>query len=139
MRGPGVPLCDSFAAAGSKRRLSTASAWYRAGSGCAAKRSLRSEAAASKRFNNIHTYDFTLATEYSTDGGQSWHDSAAFALPAGATVMTDPTMAWDDSGNVFLVGLVGNNLLQPYHIEFAAGTPIERVERAVYVRSTWRF
>ncbi len=25
------------------------------------------------------------------------------------TVMTDPTMAWDDSGNVFLVGLVGKN------------------------------
>jgi len=65
--------------------------------------------AASKKFNNIHTYDFTLAAEYSTDSGQTWHDSAAFALPAGATVMTDPTMAWDDSGNVFLVGLVGNN------------------------------
>jgi hypothetical protein len=65
--------------------------------------------AASKRFNDIHTYDFTLATEWSDDGGQSWHDSAAFALPGGATVMTDPTMAWDDSGNVFMVGLVGNN------------------------------
>jgi hypothetical protein len=33
--------------------------------------------AASKKFNNIQTYDFTLATEYSTDGGTSWHDSAA--------------------------------------------------------------
>ena len=65
--------------------------------------------AASKKFNNIHTYDFTLATQYSTDGGQSWQDSPAFALPTGATVMTDPTMAWDDAGNVFMVGLVGNN------------------------------
>ncbi len=64
---------------------------------------------ASKKFNNIQTYDFTLATAYSTDGGQSWHDSAAFALPSGATVMTDPTMAWDDSGNVFMVGLAGKN------------------------------
>ena len=64
--------------------------------------------AASKKFNNIQTYDFTLATEYSTDGGTSWHDSAALAMP-GFTVMTDPTMAWDDSGNVFLVGLAGNN------------------------------
>src|SRR5262249_43428850 len=63
---------------------------------------------ASKKFNNILTYDFTLATEYSTDGGTSWHDSAALAMP-GFTVMTDPTMAWDDSGNVFLVGLAGNN------------------------------
>ena len=65
--------------------------------------------AASKKFINYHTYDFTLATEYSTDGGQSWHNSSAFALPTGATVMTDPTMAWDDSGNVFMVGLVGDN------------------------------
>jgi hypothetical protein len=65
--------------------------------------------AASKKFNNIQTYDFTLATEYSTNGGQTWNDSAPFALPTGSTVMTDPTMAWDDSGNVFLVGLVGNN------------------------------
>src|SRR6516162_3513859 len=64
--------------------------------------------AASKKFNNIQTYDFTLATEYSTDGGTSWHDSAALAMP-GFTVMTDPTLAWDDSGNVFLVGLAGTN------------------------------
>jgi hypothetical protein len=64
--------------------------------------------AASKKFNNIQTYDFTLAAEYSTDGGTSWHDSAALAMP-GFTVMTDPTMAWDDAGNVFLVGLAGNN------------------------------
>jgi hypothetical protein len=63
---------------------------------------------ASKKFNNIHTYDFTLATQYSTDGGQSWHDSAAFSMP-NFTVMTDPTMAWDDAGNVFLVGLAGKN------------------------------
>jgi hypothetical protein len=63
---------------------------------------------ASKKFNNIQTYDFTLATEYSTDGGQTWHDSAALAMP-GFTVMTDPTLAWDDSGNVFLVGLAGTN------------------------------
>jgi hypothetical protein len=63
---------------------------------------------ASKKFHNILTYDFTLATEYSHDGGHTWMDSAALALPAGATVMTDPTLAWDDVGNVFLVGLTGN-------------------------------
>jgi len=65
--------------------------------------------AASKRFTNIHTYDFTLATEYSSDGGQTWQPSAQLALPQGATVMTDPTLAWDDSNNVFLVGLTGFN------------------------------
>lgn len=63
----------------------------------------------SKKFHNILTYDFTLATEYSHDGGITWHESAALALPPGATVMTDPTLAWDDTGNVFLVGLTGNN------------------------------
>ncbi|MDQ1699885.1 MAG: hypothetical protein QOG34_1748 [Frankiaceae bacterium] len=64
--------------------------------------------AASKRFNNIHTYDFTLATSYSTDGGHTWHPSADFAMP-GFTVMTDPTLAWDDQGAVYLVGLAGTN------------------------------
>ena len=62
--------------------------------------------ASSKKFKNIETYNFTLATEYSIDGGQSWQESAPLATP-GFTVMTDPTLAWDDSGNVFLVGLGG--------------------------------
>jgi hypothetical protein len=65
--------------------------------------------AASKKFVDTHTYNFTLATEYSTDGGQTWSPSSALGLPAGATVMTDPTLAWDDSNNVFLVGLTGYN------------------------------
>lgn len=65
--------------------------------------------AASKKFADIQTYNFTLATEYSDDGGQSWHASHALVLPQGATVMTDPTLAWDDSSNVFLVGLTGYN------------------------------
>lgn len=65
--------------------------------------------AASKKFKNIHTYDFTLATEFSTDGGRTWHASSDFVLPAPATVMTDPTLAWDDAGNVYMVGLLGRN------------------------------
>ena len=65
--------------------------------------------AASKKFADIETYDFTLATEYSSDGGQTWQPSADLALPEGATVMTDPTLAWDDSNNVYLVGLTGYN------------------------------
>jgi hypothetical protein len=28
--------------------------------------------AASKKFKDIHTYDFTLATAYSSDGGRTW-------------------------------------------------------------------
>lgn len=64
--------------------------------------------AGSKKFKDIHNYDFTLATAYSTDGGLSWHDSAALPMP-GFTLLTDPALAWDDVGNVFLVGLSGNN------------------------------
>src|SRR6266852_5897197 len=62
----------------------------------------------SKKFKDIHNYDCTLATAYSADGGGSWHDSADLPMP-GFSLLTDPALAWDDSGNVFLVGLSGNN------------------------------
>ncbi len=62
----------------------------------------------SKKFRDIHNYDFTLATEYSNDGGLGWHDSADLPMP-GFSLLTDPALAWDDAGNVFLVGLSGNN------------------------------
>lgn len=65
--------------------------------------------ASSKKFRNLHTYDFTLATEYSNDGGKTWNNSSDFAFPSGTNLMTDPTLAWDDAGNVFMVGLVGSN------------------------------
>ncbi|WP_215734518.1 sialidase family protein [Geobacter grbiciae] len=64
--------------------------------------------AGSKKFKDIHNYDFTLATAYSADGGLSWHDSADLPMP-GFTLLTDPALAWDDVGNVFLVGLSGTN------------------------------
>jgi hypothetical protein len=63
---------------------------------------------ASKKFAHPHTYDFTLAAAYSHDGGSTWHDSAPLSQP-GFTLLTDPTLAWDDKGNAFLVGLTGNN------------------------------
>lgn len=62
----------------------------------------------SKKFRDIHKYDFTLATQYSIDGGLSWHESAALPLP-GFSILSDPALAWDDAGNIFLVGLSGNN------------------------------
>jgi hypothetical protein len=61
---------------------------------------------ASKKFANIETYNFTLATSYSEDGGKTWNDSTPLAM-SGFTVMTDPTLAWDDIGNVYIVGLTG--------------------------------
>jgi hypothetical protein len=63
----------------------------------------------SKKFRNLHTYDFTLATSYSSDGGKTWNDSSDLAFPAGTTLMTDPNLAWDDAGNLFMIGLVGSN------------------------------
>jgi hypothetical protein len=64
--------------------------------------------ASSKKFRNIQNYDFTLATSFSSDGGLTWHDSADVPTPDW-DMLSDPTLAWDDAGNVFLVGLPANN------------------------------
>jgi iron complex outermembrane receptor protein len=37
------------------------------------------------------------------------------------------------------VAVIGTNLLSPRHLEFRAGTPPQVYERAVTLRSTWRF
>ncbi len=64
--------------------------------------------AGSKFFRNLETYDFTLATQFSQDGGLTWQDSAPLPL-SGFTVLSDPTIAWDDVGNVYLLGLSAND------------------------------
>jgi hypothetical protein len=63
---------------------------------------------ASRKCKDISAYDFTVATVYSSDGGISWHDSAPLATP-GWSGLSDPALAWDDSGNVFLVGAAIKN------------------------------
>jgi hypothetical protein len=62
---------------------------------------------ASKKFSDIQNYIFTLATAFSTDGGFSWHDSPDLAI--NAAILSDPTLAWDDAGDVFLFGISANN------------------------------
>jgi iron complex outermembrane receptor protein len=37
------------------------------------------------------------------------------------------------------LAVVGQNLLADRHLEFAAGTPRQLFERAIYLRSTWRY
>jgi iron complex outermembrane receptor protein len=37
------------------------------------------------------------------------------------------------------LAIVGQNLLNDRHLEFAAGTPPQLFERAIYLRSTWRY
>jgi hypothetical protein len=66
--------------------------------------------AASKMFNGLHDYQFVLATAYSIDGGHNWNESQALKLPLDASGITDPALAWDDSNNVFLLGLALKNL-----------------------------
>jgi hypothetical protein len=60
--------------------------------------------AGSKKFNNIATYDFTLATAYSHDGGATWFDSADIPIP-GWDGISDPALTWDDAGSVYLAAL----------------------------------
>jgi len=67
----------------------------------------------SKKFRDIHNYDFTLATQFSTDGGLTWQDSADLALAADFTILSDPALAWDDVGTLFLAGLSGRNPPNP--------------------------
>jgi hypothetical protein len=69
---------------------------------------------ASKRFDDPQTYDFTLAAYYTFDGGQSWKEAPPLQLLnqgdpgyAGPTWIgiSDPAIAWDNQGNVYLVAM----------------------------------
>jgi len=69
---------------------------------------------ASKRFTNPQTYDFSLAAYASFDSGTSWLEAPALGLQPGWAGISDPTLAWDGAGNVYLAGLafgVGANTL----------------------------
>jgi hypothetical protein len=61
--------------------------------------------AASKRFTDPMTYDFSLACYASFDGAQTWMESPPLALEAGWAGLSDPALAWDNSGNCFLAAL----------------------------------
>jgi HYDIN/CFA65/VesB family protein len=60
--------------------------------------------AGSKKFKDIEKYDFTIATLYSVDSGGTWYSSEEVDI-TGWDGLSDPALAWDDIGNVFLVGL----------------------------------
>lgn len=61
--------------------------------------------ASSKKFTDPHTYSFSLIAYVSFDGGQSWEESAALGLLYDWIGVSDPALAWDDLGNVYLFGL----------------------------------
>ena len=66
---------------------------------------------ASKRFTDPTHYGFTLAAYFSGDGGQSWQEAPPLQLLTDPDPdktwagISDPVVAWDDKGNVYLVAL----------------------------------
>jgi hypothetical protein len=72
---------------------------------------------ASKKFISPHTYDFSLACYFSFDGGQSWDESPSLSLIPSNVIhsgtgknddwvgISDPALAFDDIGNVYLFAL----------------------------------
>jgi hypothetical protein len=70
----------------------------------------------SKRFVNPQTYDFSLATYVTYDGGLSWTEgvdagtNGPLQLLSGWGGTSDPAVAWDNAGNVYLVALAGTPL-----------------------------
>src|SRR5215467_8353127 len=64
---------------------------------------------ASKKFVDPHTYDFSMVTYYSYDGGQSWTESDPLGLLDSWTGVSDPALTFDNLGNVILLGLPFQN------------------------------
>lgn len=67
---------------------------------------------ASKRFTNPQIYAFSLAAYATFDSGQSWIEGRSVANPAvpldllpGWAGTSDPAVAWDSLGHVYLFGL----------------------------------
>jgi hypothetical protein len=64
--------------------------------------------AVSKKFRDIYNYDFTVATSCSSDGGYTWYPSQDLKIPDWNGI-SDPALAWDDVGDVYLVGVAWKN------------------------------
>lgn len=62
--------------------------------------------AVSKKFSDPENYQFSLAVCYTFDGGVSWTEASPLTLIDDWTGISDPALAWDDTGNnVYLVAL----------------------------------
>jgi hypothetical protein len=53
--------------------------------------------ASSKKFSNPNTYEFSLAVYSTSDGGETWMESAPLELLEGWAGVSDPALAWDIS------------------------------------------
>ena len=70
---------------------------------------------ASKKFRDIHTYDFWLAAYSTSDGGSTWHEMEFPPPPPvddfnAIIAISDPTVMWDDSNRVYAAGSAFGNL-----------------------------
>jgi hypothetical protein len=98
----------------------------------------------SKKFTDPLNYLFSLAAYYTFDGGQSWGESPLQILNTGdvdgnGVVWTgnpwagisDPAVAWDDVGNVFLVGLMWASTptaMDPHHVDYLGMTAYKSID-----------
>jgi hypothetical protein len=66
-------------------------------------RNVNNVVGASKKFVDPAKYHFKLGPVWTKDGGNTWRESE-LPLEPGWDGMSDPTVAFDDFGNVFLIG-----------------------------------
>jgi hypothetical protein len=87
---------------------------------------------ASKKFTDPHTYTFSLVAYASFDAGQSWTEAPPLGLLSNGDLdsggqqwtgdtwvgISDPTVAFDDIGNAYLIGLAFGvpSAADPYHL-----------------------
>jgi hypothetical protein len=73
---------------------------------CASKR-FRGESGEDPGVSAPQDYDFVIAPFWSRDGGITWQEAAPLQLDTGWQSLSDPALAWDRSGNVYLLVLAG--------------------------------
>lgn len=59
----------------------------------------------SKRFTNPALYEFSLGVYATFDAGETWSEAPSLSLLPGWAGVSDPAVAWDARGNVYLIGL----------------------------------
>src|SRR6267142_1122766 len=77
---------------------------------------------ASKRFTDPPNYKFALATVVTFDHGEHWVDSAPLQMLPGWAGTSDPTLAFDALGTVYLVALPFGPSTNPLGIAVYAST-----------------
>jgi iron complex outermembrane receptor protein len=96
-----------------------------------------SEASDPSHLFSARTY-LNLPHNLELDGFFRFAGALPVPPPTGAYGELDVRLGWRASPDWHLA-VIGRNLLHDRHLEFVAGTPREEFERAIQLRSTWRF